>query len=93
MSYRARVTTDTRKRMKLRCLRHGKKPWRGDIICEKCQRVYLRADENVFPTAPESGTCICGVRLFPVHDEDGKTTSAYFSGRAVCEHCADARTS
>lgn len=81
VSFKANVTTDTRKHAKLRCQRHGKLRWRGDVVCEKCERVYLRDETSggpgeakivIFPSAPESGNCDCGVRLFPKHEnEDG----------------------
>jgi hypothetical protein len=65
--------------------------WMGDIACEKCGRAYVGAHEGgtfTFPSAPESGNCDCGVRLFPVQDEHGNDTDTYFSGRAVCGPCA-----
>jgi len=86
--FQSRVTTNVSKYAKTRCLRHGKTKWAGEIICEKCMRIYLRAENDTYPDAPDSGNCACGVRLFPVHDADGKVTKEYFSARIICTQCA-----
>jgi hypothetical protein len=61
-------------------------------MCEKCGRVYLVSDDGAgnarYESAPESGECFCGVRLFPEHEGEPKS----FSARAVCEWCAERET-
>jgi hypothetical protein len=63
------------------CHTHGRRPWRGDITCTVCFRVY-RGDSDGQPAAPER--CKCGHRLMP-HKED---LAVEFTARIVCHPCA-----
>jgi hypothetical protein len=81
--------TDANLRM-LDCGEHGNRPWRGDIVCEKCGAIFLCASEAAqqtkfaYPKMLDSGLCTCGVQLMPTGDK-----SVYFSARSVCRACAE----
>ena len=58
------MRTSNRERiLKLKCRSHGRKRWRGDVICSVCGRVFQTSDER----APRYATelCPCGHRLMP----------------------------
>lgn len=67
------------------CATHGRKPWRGEIVCAACERVYTTHDDTLPTDAPEM--CSCGSALLPSSDK-GK---GEFSGRMVCSECYASR--
>lgn len=72
--------------VKIPCFTHGKVPWHGDIICNKCDAVFMR-EGDVYPEAPEDGKCICGTVLFPDRNAAGEIQGT-FSARVCCRTCA-----
>ena len=64
----------------LRCGIHGKKPWKGTIVCSACSLPWQMLDERGPYYAPR--VCTCGAQLVPAGAED-KT----FTGRTVCNTC------
>lgn len=72
----------------LECGKHGRMPWRGEIMCETCRRVFLPPWENLkldasIISVPEADypMCDCGAQLFPGEgDQD-------FSGVPICTAC------
>ena len=69
----------------LDCGAHGKRPWKGHIVCASCGRVYQTSDENAPHFAPPD--CVCGARLMPYKDKSKKGWAA----RSICETCYDDR--
>lgn len=66
----------------LQCEAHGTVPWNGEIVCEKCDRIYTTHDPALASHAPE--VCTCGDRLMPRESKDG---GQVFTGRAICSQC------
>lgn len=69
------------------CATHGRKAWRGDVICTNCNRLYQTEEPTQPRYAPR--VCECGVRLMPGR---GKNKTAEFSARMVCRPCFVAAT-
>jgi hypothetical protein len=65
----------------IRCRDHGNVPWRFDVICCKCKRIYLGTDSD---PAPE--TCFCGVQLLPPEGQPLRMGGKY-SARPICRQC------
>lgn len=80
--------------LRVQCREHGHKPWRGDLVCEKCGVVHLINDETKeHPTVDEHGMCTCGVAIFPPRDEKGEPMKGEkFYGRIACRDCARGKT-
>ena len=72
------------------CGTHGKVPWYGDVVCAKCGAVFVR-EGDVYPDAPESGLCTCGVQLFPKRNAFG-VIEGIFSARVCCRDCAKTKS-
>lgn len=72
----------------LTCGRHGLKSWRGEVVCDVCERVYTTHDPDLPTHAPTS--CACGSRLMP---DDAKPSGGEYSARACCSECFAGRTS
>lgn len=71
----------------MKCQTHGKVPWRGTVVCEKCTTPY-RLDD---PTSPRyidgrNAPCQCGAKLTPSGPEDKRDD---FSARLCCQQCWD----
>jgi hypothetical protein len=64
------------------CDEHGKKPWGGEIVCIKCERVFTTRDASLPTHAPE--VCPCGVRLMP---ERIASPEGSYSARVCCSEC------
>lgn len=64
----------------LNCEAHGRRKWRGDLICAACKRIYP-GDVNGKTTAPV--TCECGALMIPRKRKP-------FTARAICHECAEA---
>jgi len=72
----------------LDCQGHGKRPWLGDVVCEKCGEIFLcepsaETAKYAYPKMQDSGLCTCGAQLMPTRD-----SSTYFSARSICRDCA-----
>jgi hypothetical protein len=77
---------------RVQCREHGKKPWRGDLVCEKCEAIHLIDDETKEHPTIKEGACTCGVLLFPPRDENGEVMKGEkFYGRIACRDCARKR--
>jgi hypothetical protein len=64
----------------MKCGTHGKKPWKGTIVCSACNLPWQMLDEHGPYYAPR--VCTCGAQLMPASAED--TT---FKGRTACDVC------
>lgn len=75
--------------MKVKCTEHGAKPWLGDLVCAKCNRVHLINDETKeHPTMPDD-VCPCGAIMMPVRNEAGEVMKDIpFFARIACRDCA-----
>ena len=69
------------------CDTHGKKPWRGELVCARCQRVYTTHD----PSLPTHGKeiCACGARF--IGPKGVKFSGRIHSARPCCSECFVAR--
>jgi len=79
--------------MKVACGTHGERAWSGEIVCDRCGRLFKSAK-----LAPKR--CACGVQLLPAKETvaafaelyEGKTPAdeplqAEFSARICCSDC------
>lgn len=75
---------------RVKCREHGGKPWRGDLVCEKCGVVHLIDDAMGHPSIDgNGGMCTCGAAMFPARDEKGEPMpNVPFYGRIACHDCA-----
>ena len=100
MSFARKVARRARRRelkqpgvgnMRVKCPEHGKKPWRGNIVCAKCNEIHLiDVETGLHPTVTPQGVCPCGVQLFPFRDENGEVVKAVtFWARIACRDCAE----
>jgi len=71
----------TPKRKQIRCRDHGRVEWLCDVICSKCERVYLGIDVD---PAPE--LCPCSAQLLPPDGQPLKM-GGKFSARPICRKC------
>jgi len=71
------------------CKEHGKKPWRGDLVCGKCGKIHFIVEETgEHPSMPDD-VCPCGAIMFPVRNEAGELLKDIpFFGRVACRQCA-----
>ena len=78
----------------VRCATHGDEPWRGDVVCDACRRVFQTRDSNAPLFAPYD--CVCGAPLMPVRPEGDPLRVAgarrkRFTARSICAHCFEER--
>lgn len=71
----------------LDCSTHGKKEWRGTVMCGRCKAPWLLPGEGQTVEAidvvpPSFGKCSCGTQLVPRRPGD-----KHFSAVPICESC------
>jgi hypothetical protein len=65
----------------LDCGEHGKRPWKGHVVCDASGAVYHTSEPDGARHAPR--TCTCGVQLMPRMAGDKSNWTA----RSICEEC------
>lgn len=66
------------------CGTHGRRPWKGHIVCANCNRVFQTQNPDEPRYAQD--VCPCEAQLSPADAEDRD-----FTARPICDLCYEHR--